>query len=148
MRCAVETDCTLRLLLCYGLQARGISYRRVYWTTGTHTLTVYTHTRGPRSRTGSSADRRHLGSFPEELLLEAFSHYRFLSAGNVQITGQQDDEMYEETMEAMRIMGLTEDERTGRLLTIGLLRCCLLVQASVDLIPLGGGSGGHLGWKQ
>lgn len=103
--------------MCYGLQARGISYRRVFWTTGTHTHLQYihTHTRGPLSRTGSSADRRRLGSFPEELLLEAFSHYRFLSAGNVQITGQQDDEMYEETMEAMSIMGLTEEERTGRL---------------------------------
>ena len=29
------------------------------------------------------------------------------------ITGQQDDEMYEETMEAMSIMGLTEEERMG-----------------------------------
>uniref|UniRef100_A0A667Z4B2 Myosin, heavy chain 11a, smooth muscle n=1 Tax=Myripristis murdjan TaxID=586833 RepID=A0A667Z4B2_9TELE len=49
----------------------------------------------------------------EELLLEAFSSYRFLSAGHVQIPGQQDDEMFEETMEAMNIMGLTEEERTG-----------------------------------
>uniref|UniRef100_A0A671WHM6 Myosin, heavy chain 11a, smooth muscle n=1 Tax=Sparus aurata TaxID=8175 RepID=A0A671WHM6_SPAAU len=48
----------------------------------------------------------------EELLLESFSNYRFLSAGNVQIPGQQDDELYEETMEAMNIMGLTEEERT------------------------------------
>uniref|UniRef100_A0A7N6AE76 Myosin, heavy chain 11a, smooth muscle n=1 Tax=Anabas testudineus TaxID=64144 RepID=A0A7N6AE76_ANATE len=47
----------------------------------------------------------------EELLLEPFSNYRFLSAGHVQITGQQDDEMYEETMEAMKIMGLTDEER-------------------------------------
>uniref|UniRef100_A0A669DIS5 Myosin, heavy chain 11a, smooth muscle n=1 Tax=Oreochromis niloticus TaxID=8128 RepID=A0A669DIS5_ORENI len=47
----------------------------------------------------------------EELLLEPFSNYRFLSAGHVQIAGQQDDEMYEETMEAMNIMGITEEER-------------------------------------
>lgn len=49
----------------------------------------------------------------EELLLEPFSNYHFLSSGHVQIPGQQDDEMYEETMEAMNIMGLTEEERIG-----------------------------------
>uniref|UniRef100_A0A8C6TDE1 Myosin, heavy chain 11a, smooth muscle n=1 Tax=Neogobius melanostomus TaxID=47308 RepID=A0A8C6TDE1_9GOBI len=47
----------------------------------------------------------------EELLLEPFGNYRFLSAGHVQITGQQDDEMYEETMEAMNIMGISEEDR-------------------------------------
>uniref|UniRef100_A0A672T9S3 Myosin-11-like n=1 Tax=Sinocyclocheilus grahami TaxID=75366 RepID=A0A672T9S3_SINGR len=46
------------------------------------------------------------------LLLENFNNYRFLSAGHVQITGNQDDEMYEETMEAMDIMGFTVEERT------------------------------------
>lgn len=51
--------------------------------------------------------------FSEELLLEPFSGYRFLSAGHVQIPGQQDDEMYDETMEAMQIMGFTEEERIG-----------------------------------
>lgn len=49
----------------------------------------------------------------EELLLEPFSNYHFLSSAHVQIPGQQDDEMYEETMEAMNIMGLTEEERIG-----------------------------------
>uniref|UniRef100_A0A673H9J3 Myosin-11-like n=1 Tax=Sinocyclocheilus rhinocerous TaxID=307959 RepID=A0A673H9J3_9TELE len=48
----------------------------------------------------------------EELLLENFNNYRFLSAGHVQITGNQDDEMYEETMEAIDIMGFTVEERT------------------------------------
>lgn len=51
--------------------------------------------------------------FSEDLLLEPFNGYRFLSAGHVQIPGQQDDEMYEETMEAMQIMGFTEEERNG-----------------------------------
>ncbi len=51
--------------------------------------------------------------FSEELLLEPFSNYRFLSAGHVQIPGQQDDEMYEETMEAMKIMGLSDEDRMG-----------------------------------
>lgn len=50
---------------------------------------------------------------PEELLLENFNNYRFLVAGHVQITGTQDDEMYDETMEAMNIMGFSDEERTG-----------------------------------
>ncbi|XP_076871423.1 myosin-11a isoform X2 [Brachyhypopomus gauderio] len=49
----------------------------------------------------------------EELLLENFNKYRFLMEAHVQIPGTQDDEMYEETMEAMSIMGLTEEERLG-----------------------------------
>uniref|UniRef100_A0AAY5EBS8 Myosin, heavy chain 11a, smooth muscle n=1 Tax=Electrophorus electricus TaxID=8005 RepID=A0AAY5EBS8_ELEEL len=49
----------------------------------------------------------------EELLLENFNKYRFLVEGHVQITGTQDDEMYDETMEAMMIMGLNEEERVG-----------------------------------
>ncbi|KAM3863683.1 myosin-14-like [Diretmus argenteus] len=51
----------------------------------------------------------------EELLLEDFSSYRFLVAGHVEIPGQEDDEMLEETMEAMEIMGFTEEERIGML---------------------------------
>lgn len=49
----------------------------------------------------------------EELLLEDFSKYRFLVAGHVEIPGQEDDEMFDETLEAMAIMGFTEDERLG-----------------------------------
>uniref|UniRef100_A0AAY4D8H3 Uncharacterized protein n=1 Tax=Denticeps clupeoides TaxID=299321 RepID=A0AAY4D8H3_9TELE len=47
----------------------------------------------------------------EDLLLESFNNYRFLVAGHVQIPGSQDDEMYEETMEAMSIMGFTDEEQ-------------------------------------
>lgn len=49
----------------------------------------------------------------EDLLLENWSSYRFLLAGHVEIPGQQDDVMFEETLEAMAIMGFTEDERIG-----------------------------------
>lgn len=49
----------------------------------------------------------------EELLLEDFSSYRFLVAGHVEIPGQEDDIMFDETLEAMEIMGFTEDERIG-----------------------------------
>uniref|UniRef100_A0AAY4D2F6 Uncharacterized protein n=1 Tax=Denticeps clupeoides TaxID=299321 RepID=A0AAY4D2F6_9TELE len=54
----------------------------------------------------------------EDLLLESFNNYRFLVAGHVQIPGSQDDEMYEETMEAMSIMGFTDEERIGRILKV------------------------------
>ncbi|KAK5884517.1 hypothetical protein CesoFtcFv8_018330 [Champsocephalus esox] len=53
------------------------------------------------------------GKLKEELLLEDFSAYRFLVAGHVEIPGQEDDEMFLETLEAMEIMGFTEEERIG-----------------------------------
>ncbi|PWA16075.1 hypothetical protein CCH79_00016508, partial [Gambusia affinis] len=51
----------------------------------------------------------------EELLLEGFNGYRFLVAGHVEVPGQQDDELFDETLEAMEIMGFTEEERLGML---------------------------------
>ncbi|XP_029913524.1 myosin-11-like isoform X2 [Myripristis murdjan] len=51
----------------------------------------------------------------EELLLEDFSSYHFLLAGHVEIPGQEDDEMFDETLEAMEIMGFNEEERLGML---------------------------------
>ncbi|KAI5087447.1 myosin-9 [Silurus meridionalis] len=50
-----------------------------------------------------------------ELCLEGYSKYRFLSNGNVTIPGQQDKDMFMETMEAMRIMSIPEDEQIGLL---------------------------------
>ncbi|XP_041134058.1 myosin-11-like isoform X3 [Polyodon spathula] len=49
----------------------------------------------------------------KELLLEGFGNYRFLMAGHVPVPGTSDSEMFEETLEAMRIMGFTEEEQTG-----------------------------------
>ncbi|XP_037112079.1 myosin-11-like [Syngnathus acus] len=51
----------------------------------------------------------------EELLLEGFSSYRFLVAGHVEVPGIEDDELFVETLEAMAIMGFTEEERIGML---------------------------------
>ncbi|XP_031421345.1 myosin-11 isoform X2 [Clupea harengus] len=51
----------------------------------------------------------------EELLVESFSSYRFLNAGHVQVTGIEDDEVFEETLEAMAVLGFNEDERIGML---------------------------------
>uniref|UniRef100_A0A665WNA2 Myosin-9 n=1 Tax=Echeneis naucrates TaxID=173247 RepID=A0A665WNA2_ECHNA len=50
-----------------------------------------------------------------ELLLENYNNYRFLSNGNVTIPGQQDKDLFTETMEAMRIMSIPEDEQIGML---------------------------------
>ncbi|KAM9012490.1 myosin-11 isoform 2-T2 [Ara ararauna] len=46
-----------------------------------------------------------------DLLLESFGNYTFLSNGHVPIPSQQDDEMFQETLEAMTIMGFTEEEQ-------------------------------------
>uniref|UniRef100_A0A7N6BGK7 Myosin, heavy chain 11b, smooth muscle n=1 Tax=Anabas testudineus TaxID=64144 RepID=A0A7N6BGK7_ANATE len=51
----------------------------------------------------------------EELLLEDFNSYRFLVAGHVEIPGQEDNDMFDETLEAMEIMGFTSEERLGML---------------------------------
>ncbi|XP_013927339.1 PREDICTED: myosin-10-like isoform X2 [Thamnophis sirtalis] len=45
-----------------------------------------------------------------ELLLEPFNQYRFLSNGYLPIPGQQDKEIFHETMESMRIMGFSHEE--------------------------------------
>lgn len=52
-------------------------------------------------------------SLTDELLLEDFGNYRFLVAGHVQVQNQQDDEMLEETLEAMEVLGFNEEERIG-----------------------------------
>uniref|UniRef100_A0A8C4NX15 Myosin-9 n=1 Tax=Dicentrarchus labrax TaxID=13489 RepID=A0A8C4NX15_DICLA len=49
------------------------------------------------------------------LCLEDYSKYRFMSNGNVTIPGQQDKDLFTETMEAFQIMGIPEDERIGLL---------------------------------
>ncbi|CAL8333707.1 unnamed protein product [Merluccius merluccius] len=53
-----------------------------------------------------------------ELCLEDYSKYRFLSNGNVTIPGQQDQDLFTETMEAFEIMSIPEEERTGLLKVI------------------------------
>ncbi|XP_040892482.1 myosin-9-like isoform X2 [Toxotes jaculatrix] len=50
-----------------------------------------------------------------ELCLEDYSKYRFLSNGNVTIPGQQDKDMFVETMDAFQIMSIPEEERIGLL---------------------------------
>uniref|UniRef100_A0A8C5F122 Myosin heavy chain 11 n=1 Tax=Gopherus evgoodei TaxID=1825980 RepID=A0A8C5F122_9SAUR len=51
----------------------------------------------------------------KDLLLESFNNYTFLSNGHVPIPGQQDDEMFQETLEAMTIMGFSEEEQLAML---------------------------------
>ncbi|XP_038146325.1 myosin-9-like isoform X1 [Cyprinodon tularosa] len=51
----------------------------------------------------------------KDLLLENYNNYRFLSNGNVTIPGQQDKDLFTETLEAFKIMGIPEDEQIGML---------------------------------
>ncbi|XP_068799377.1 myosin-9 [Struthio camelus] len=53
-----------------------------------------------------------------DLLLEPYNKYRFLSNGHVTIPGQQDKDMFLETMEAMKIMGIPDEEQMGMLKVI------------------------------
>ncbi|KFW90920.1 Myosin-9, partial [Phalacrocorax carbo] len=53
-----------------------------------------------------------------DLLLEPYNKYRFLSNGHVTIPGQQDKDMFQETMEAMKIMGFPDEEQIGLLKVI------------------------------
>ncbi|KAM9792697.1 myosin-9-like [Neosynchiropus ocellatus] len=50
-----------------------------------------------------------------ELCLEDYSKYRFISSGNMTIPGQNDSDLFTETMEAFQIMGIPEEERIGLL---------------------------------
>ncbi|XP_062853394.1 myosin-9-like isoform X1 [Trichomycterus rosablanca] len=50
-----------------------------------------------------------------ELCLEDYGKYRFLSNGKVTIPGQQDKDLYSDTMDAFKIMSIPEDEQTGLL---------------------------------
>lgn len=45
--------------------------------------------------------------------MESFNSYPFLSNGFVPIPAAQDDEMFQETLEAMSIMGFNEEEQLG-----------------------------------
>ncbi|XP_018420207.1 PREDICTED: myosin-9 [Nanorana parkeri] len=53
-----------------------------------------------------------------DLLLEPYNKYRFLSNGHVTIPGQQDKDLFQETLEAMKIMGIPDDEQIGLLRVI------------------------------
>ena len=53
------------------------------------------------------------------MLLEGFNNYTFLSNGFVPIPAAQDDEMFNETVEAMAIMGFTEEEQLCKSFHLG-----------------------------
>ena len=49
----------------------------------------------------------------EEYFFQAADKYKFLSCGNLAVAGINDAQEYEDTKEAMNIMGMSEDERSG-----------------------------------
>lgn len=60
-----------------------------------------------------------------DLLLEGFNNYRFLSNGYIPIPGQQDKDNFQETMEAMHIMGFSHDEILCKLWSLWNFQCVL-----------------------
>uniref|UniRef100_A0A670J7N6 Myosin heavy chain 14 n=1 Tax=Podarcis muralis TaxID=64176 RepID=A0A670J7N6_PODMU len=63
-----------------------------------------------------------------ELLLEPFNQYRFVSNGYLPIPGQQDKEIFHETMESMRIMGFSQQ-------SLGLTRSRVASASQQGLLP-------------
>lgn len=59
-----------------------------------------------------------------DLLLEGFNNYRFLSNGYIPIPGQQDKDNFQETMEAMQIMGFSHEEILCTSTLLELLAIC------------------------
>ena len=52
--------------------------------------------------------------FLEELLLESSpSNYRFLTNGNLSVPGVDDSKSFQATVDALQIMGFSEDEIKG-----------------------------------
>ncbi|XP_063790445.1 myosin-11 isoform X3 [Pseudophryne corroboree] len=50
-------------------------------------------------------------AWKEQLLLEGFGYYTFFSHGYVPVPSQDDADMFQETLEAMEIMGFNEEEQ-------------------------------------
>lgn len=49
----------------------------------------------------------------EEFLFDDAKTYQYLSNGNLAVPGLNDANEYEDTREAMNIMGMSEDEQSG-----------------------------------
>lgn len=51
---------------------------------------------------------------PEEFLFEDPKSYTYLTNGNLSVPGLNDMNEYEDTREAMNIMGMSEEEQSGK----------------------------------
>ena len=49
----------------------------------------------------------------EEFLFSAPDKYKFLTCGNLLVAGLNDNQEYEDTREAMEIMGMNQEEQSG-----------------------------------
>lgn len=49
----------------------------------------------------------------KEFLFDDPSKYKYLTCGNLHVPGVNDSQEYEDTCEAMRIMGMPDEERNG-----------------------------------
>ena len=49
----------------------------------------------------------------EEYFYHSFDKYNFLSNGNLSVAGINDVQEYDDTVEAMNVMGITDEEKSG-----------------------------------
>ena len=50
----------------------------------------------------------------KEFILEDPKSYKFLSNGNLPVPGVNDSQEFQDTVEAMNIMGMTDEEQNGK----------------------------------
>ena len=88
--------------------------------THTHTRThtrMHTHTHAcTHTHTHTHAHTHthtHAHTHTEEFLIEDAKAYTFLSNGYLPVPGINDVSEYEDTLEAMKIMGMSEEESSG-----------------------------------
>lgn len=50
----------------------------------------------------------------EEYLFEDVKNYKYLTNGSLQLAGQDEKELYNQLIEALDVMGLSKEEKSGR----------------------------------
>ena len=53
----------------------------------------------------------------EEYLFEDIKNYKYLTNGSLQLAGQDEKELYNQLIEALDVMGLSKDEKSGQSMT-------------------------------
>lgn len=49
----------------------------------------------------------------DDYFYQSFDQYKFLTNGNLSVPGINDIQEYEDTVEAMNIMGMSDEEKSG-----------------------------------
>lgn len=71
----------------------------------------------------------------KEYLVQDAKSYKFLSNGNLPVPGVNDGQEFEDTCEAMNIMGMSEDEQSGEQSCLFICCCfCFVVFSVTDIL--------------